>query len=117
MTVALIALTLATTVLAWRINSINSHLVEHIDRQTIHLQGVIAMSTQDTINAIVTQLAKAKAEIIGKLTELQTQIDNGVPAEQLDLGPLTDLAQALDDVVIDVPADEPVVDEPVSPVE
>lgn len=114
MTIALIALTLATTVLAYRLGTIHNHLVEHLDRQTAHLQGVIAMSQQGIVNRVVAQLSRAKEEIIGKLTELQTQIDNGVPAEELDLGPLTDLAQALDDVVLDAPVAPPA-DAPVDP--
>ncbi len=57
------------------------------------------MSQQDTIDAVVAQLANAKTEIIGRISELQDKIDAGVPAEQLDLTALTAAAQALDDVV------------------
>jgi len=60
------------------------------------------MSTQDTINAIVTQLGKAKDEIVAKIADVQAQLDAAsVPAEQVDLSALTAAAQALDDIVPD----------------
>ena len=59
------------------------------------------VSTQDTVDAIVAQLAKARAEILAKLTDVQAQLDAAGVAEQVDLGPLVDIAQALDDVVPD----------------
>jgi hypothetical protein len=65
--------------------------------------GKATMSTQDSINAVVTQLGKAKGEIVSKIADLQAAIDAGVPAEQLDLTALTEAAQALDDVVPDAP--------------
>ena len=61
------------------------------------------MSAQESIDAIAAQLAKAKDEIIAKLTDVQGQIDAAGVADQVDLGPLTDIAQALDDVVPDSP--------------
>lgn len=121
MTYALIALTLAIALLAHRLNTFHDHLVEHIDRQVKHLEGVIAMSQQDAVNDIVAKLSRAKGEILGRLAELQGQIDAGVPTEQLDLTALTDLADSLDNIVadevvvpegevvpVDPPADEPV---------
>lgn len=69
----------------------------------------IAMTTQAAVDQIVTQLGKAKSEIIAKLTDLQGQLDAAGVAEQVDLGPLTAIAQSLDDIVPD-PA--PVVDDP-----
>ena len=65
------------------------------------------MTTQDTINAIVTQLGKAKDEIVAKIADVQAQLDAAsVPAEQVDLSALTAAAQALDDIVPDpAPAD------------
>ena len=63
------------------------------------------MSAQDAVNVIVAQLDKAKTEIVGKVADLQAQIDNGVPAEQLDLSALVAAAQALDDIVPDAPVD------------
>lgn len=68
------------------------------------------VSTQESVNAIVAQLGKAKAEIIAKLTDVQAQLDAAGAAEQVDLAPLVEIAQALDDVVPDVdaePADVP----------
>lgn len=86
------------------VRAAHNHLVEHLDRATHHLKGVIDVSAQDQINAVVNQLGKAKGEIIAKLADLQGQIDAGVPTEELDLSALTEAAQALDDVVADVPA-------------
>lgn len=71
---------------------------------TATIREIIVTATQDTIDAIVAQLGKVKSELIAKLTDLQAQIDAGTPAEQLDLGPLTAAAQALDDLVPDAPA-------------
>ena len=64
----------------------------------------LAMSTQESIDAIVVQLGKAKDEVVAKISDVQTQLDAaGVPAEQVDLTALTAAAQALDDVVADAP--------------
>jgi len=92
----------------------HNHITEHLDRIAHNLKEVIRMSAQDSINAVVAQLGKAKGEIVAKIADLQAQIDSGVPAEQLDLTALTAAAQGLDDVVADAPA-EPAdvpVDEP-----
>lgn len=101
---ALTVLALAVALAGHRVTAFHAHLVEHIDRRTRHLEGVITMSAQDTIDAVVAKLAHAKAEVTAKLADLQAQIDAGVPAEQLDLGPLTAIAQSLDDIVPDAPA-------------
>ena len=98
MTYALIALTLATLLVAHRLNGFHNHLVEHLDRQVKHLEGVIAMSQQDAVNEIVAKLSRAKNEIVAFVAKLQAQIDAGVPAEELDLTPLNDLADTLDNV-------------------
>lgn len=111
MNTALLAVVIAA---AWierllHANQIHDHLVEHIDRKTAHLQEIIMSAQQDIVDAVVAKLAHVKAEVIAKLTDLQTQIDAGVPAEQLDLTALTEAAQALDDIVPDpAPADPPV---------
>jgi len=66
--------------------------------------GRLNMSTQESIDAIVTQLGKAKDEVVAKIADVQAQLDAaGVPAEQVDLTALTAAAQALDDVVADEP--------------
>jgi len=66
--------------------------------------GRLAMSTQDSVDAIVVQLGKAKDEVVAKIADVQAQLDAaGVPAEQVDLTALTAAAQALDDVVADEP--------------
>jgi hypothetical protein len=64
-----------------------------------------AMSIQDQINALVEQLRKSKDEIVARLGEAEANIgsqlvDAGV-ADQVDLSELTDIAQALDDIVPD----------------
>ena len=100
------------------IRKFHDHLVEHIDRVTHRIEGLITMSTQDTINAVVAQLGKAKDEILAQIADLNTQIANAGVAEQVDTSALTAAAQALDDIVpdapempadtpADVPADEP----------
>jgi protein-disulfide isomerase len=100
-------------------------LVDHLDwrfhRQNRNLKGVIAVSAQDTVNAVVAQLRKVSVEVTSardaltaKVDALQAQIDAGVPIEELDLTALKDVAQSLDDlnpdavdVDVDVPVDEP----------
>lgn len=73
------------------------HNIDAIDK----LREKIMSAQQQTVDAIVAQLGKAKAEIIAKLTDVQAQLDAAGVAEQVDLGPLVDIAQALDDVVPD----------------
>jgi protein-disulfide isomerase len=102
-------------------------LVDHLDwrfhRQNRNLKGVIAVSAQDTVNAVVAQLRKVSVEVTSardaltaKVDALQAQIDAGVPVEELDLTALKNVAQSLDDlnpdaddvdVDVDVPVDEP----------
>lgn len=116
LTIATTLIALACALIAHRVTQLHDHLVEHVNRLTAHIKGVIEMSQQDTVNAIVEKLAHVKTEVVAKLTDLQAQIDAGVPAEQLDLGPLTEIATALDDIVPDVVPDAPV-EEPSAPVE
>jgi hypothetical protein len=67
--------------------------------------GRLAMSTQESIDAIVVQLGKAKDEVVAKIADVQAQLDAAaVPAEVVDLSALSAAAQALDDVVPDAPA-------------
>jgi F0F1-type ATP synthase membrane subunit b/b' len=62
------------------------------------------MSTQEAIDAIVTQLGKAKDEVVAKIADVQAQLDAAnVPAEVVNLSALTAAAQALDDIVPDAP--------------
>lgn len=104
-----------------RVNSTHDHLVEHFDRRTNQLEGKINLSTQDTVNAVVAQLGKAKGEIVVKLAEVQAQLDAaGVTPEAVDLSALVAAAEALDGIVpdvvaevpVEVPADEPAVEVP-----
>jgi seryl-tRNA synthetase len=101
--------------------------------------GRSLMSTQAAVDSVVTQLVKARGEIVAakdqlvaKIVDLQNQLDAGVPAEDVDLSGLKAVAQSLDDIVpdaveetededeeVEVPVEEPVVDpvpEPVSEV-
>jgi hypothetical protein len=66
--------------------------------------GRLIVSTQDSIDAIVVQLGKAKDEVVAKIADVQAQLDAAaVPAEVVDLSALSAAAQALDDVVADEP--------------
>lgn len=72
------------------------------------------MSAVDDILAGVTdQLGKAKGEIVAKIDELQAQVAAGQPPSQDTLDALKAAAQALDDIVPDVPSE----DAPEEPVE
>lgn len=82
---------------------------------TTQLKEIAMTATQDIVDAVVAQLGKAKGEIIAKLTDLQGQLDAAGVSEQVDLSPLVQIAQSLDDIVPDAPAEEPA-DEPVDPV-
>lgn len=104
---AVIAVLLSALALGHLIGRAEAHIVEHIDRQINHLRKVIAVTAQDTVNAAVAQIKKGTAEVLLRLSELQGQVDAGVPAEELDLSALTEAAQALDDIVADAPAEVP----------
>lgn len=95
---------LAGVALGAQIGRAHHHIVEHIDRQVNHLEGVIMTTTQDAINAVVEKLRHARQEIVARLAEVQAQLDDAaIPAEVVDLSALTDAAQALDDIVPDAP--------------
>lgn len=107
------ALTLLTAlVITGQVSRAHAHLVEHIDRQINHIKGVIRMSTQDAINAVVDQLRKAQGEITTELASVQAQLEAAGVAEQVDLSALAAVAQSLDDIVAD---SVPVESEPVEP--
>lgn len=101
----------AALILAAHIGRLESHIVEHIDRQVNHLRKAIIVSAQDTVNAAVAQIRRGTQEVLGRIAELQEQVDAGTPVDDLDLSELTAAAQALDDIVADAPADVPA-DEP-----
>lgn len=92
------------------LNGIHEHLVEHLDRQTHHIEGLINMATQDIINAVVAQLGKAKDELLTQIADLNAQIADAGVAEQVDTTALTAVAQALDDIVPDAVVTEPTAD-------
>lgn len=83
-----------TLTLYWAIHQL-------IAAQTAELKGYL-MTAREDVQAVVTQLGKAKDEILARLAELQTAIDNGT-VTVADLQPLRDAAQSLDDIVPDVP--------------
>ena len=53
---------------------------------------------QAAIDAVVAQLSRAKDEIVAEIGQLQAAVDAGQP---IDLAPLLEAAQSLDDVVPD----------------
>jgi len=62
----------------------------------------LAMSTQESVDAIVVQLGKAKDELLAEIADVKAQLEAAsVPAETVDLTALTAAAQALDDIVPD----------------
>lgn len=61
------------------------------------------MSTQAAIDAVVQQLAKAKGEIVSKIADLNVQIEDAGVKDVVDTSELVAAAQALDDIVPDVP--------------
>lgn len=89
----------AFLVLVGVIGRAERHVVEHLDRQTNHLKGVIKMADQNTVNEITAQLQKAKAEILAA----------GTPVD-LDLSGLVAVAQELDDLNPDAAPEEPPVE-------
>ena len=89
-------------------------------------QGKAIMSQQAQIDALTTQVdnvytevTTAAAALTARLAELQTQIDNGVPTEELDLTALAAGIQKLDDITPDavVPPSDVPVDAPAEPVD
>lgn len=73
------------------------------------IHGRKLMSLNEDLRGIKTALSKAKAEIVGKLTDLQAQLENA--PEKVDpalVEEIKGLAQSLDDIV----PDAPIVDEP-----
>ena len=67
--------------------------------QTEQLKEIIMASAKETVTQLTAQLNKAKDEVVAKIEE------GTVTAE--DLAPLAEVAQALDDLVPDLP-EEPV---------
>lgn len=100
----------AALILAAHLGRLESHMVEHVDRQINHMKGFAMTTSQDAVNAVVAQVRKGTAEVVGKIAALQAQVDAGVPTEQLDLTELSAAAQALDDIVPDAVVDPAPVD-------
>lgn len=100
-----------------QVSGAHAHIIEHIDRQTNHVKGVIRMAVQDAINAIEAQLRKAQGELTGELSSLRAQLEAAGVAEQVDLSGLSAVAEALDAIVPDPVAEVAEVAEPVEPAE
>lgn len=81
--------------------------LHHVNQKLSQL-GITMGAVQDAVDQVAAQLAKAKAEIVAKIADLEAQVAAG---ETPDLTALKEAAQALDDVVLDVP-DVPPADEP-----
>lgn len=62
--------------------------------------GGVMSEIQAAVDAVVDQLSKAKGEIVSEIAKLEAAV---VAGEPVDLTALKDAAQALDDVVVDVP--------------
>ena len=69
--------------------------------RTNQLENLIMSNTQEVIDAVTAQIVKAQRELVGRIAEVQAQLDAAGVAEQVDLTALTAAAQALDDVVPD----------------
>lgn len=91
----------AVALLGHQLGRAHDHIVEHIDRQINHLRKVIAVTSQDTVNAAVAQIRKGTGEVLARISDLQAQVEAAGVAEQIDLTSLTEAAQALDDIVPD----------------
>lgn len=109
---------LFAALILWRLRNVHDHIVEHINR----MRGSVMVHQQETLDALTALIKKGTAEVVSKIADLQAQVDDRVPVEDLDLSELTAAAQALDaivpDPVVDAPADVPVpvdvpADEPV----
>lgn len=94
---ALFVVNLAISVLVF------THMVD-IDRQ---IRRKIEMSVQETIDAVVEQLSKAKGELLGEIDKLRASLSAAEVAHKVDVSGLVAVAQALDDIVAD---DVPVVE-------
>jgi cell division protein FtsB len=67
--------------------------------------GKALMSTQETVDQVIAQLKKARAEIVAardalnaNITDLQNQLTAAGVAEQVDLTELQNVAQTLDEL-------------------
>ena len=61
-------------------------------------------AVQDAVDAVAVQLVKAKNEILSLVADLEAQLAAG---EVPNLDALKAAAQSLDDIVVDVPVEEP----------
>lgn len=102
----------AALILAAHLGRLESHMVEHVDRQINHMKGFAMTTSQDAVNAVVAQVRKGTAEVVARIADLQAQVDAGEP---VDLSELSAAAKALDDIVPDPVVDVPVVDVPADP--
>jgi hypothetical protein len=68
------------------------------------LKECVMGAVQDAVDQVVAQLGKAKDEIVAEVAALEAQVAAG---ETPDLTALKAAAQALDDLNVDVPVEEP----------
>ena len=90
-----------------RLNAIHDHLIEHLDRQTHHLEGIIMSAQQDAVNALTARLGVVRDELLSKIADLNVQIQDAGVAEVVDLSELTAAVQAIDDIVPDAENNPP----------
>ena len=90
-------------------------LIQAFTLFAVSAQGRRIMSQQAELDTLTAVVKKGTAEVVALVAALRDQIAAGVPAEQLDLSGLSAAAQALDDIVPDVPevADDVPADVPV----
>lgn len=65
-------------------------------------------AVSEALAGVSDQLAKAKTEIVGRITDLETQLANGgplSPEDQAAIDAVKSAAQALDDVIPDAPVE------------
>jgi len=100
-------ITFCTVSALMALHGAHSHIVEHIDRKSEHLERVIRMSQQDAVAELAAHFRKGIAEVTAKIAEQHPEVD---------LSELAALAQQLDDIVPDpAPVDPTPVDPPVDP--
>ena len=87
------------TILEWLFSDIYNRLDELGRKEERDMSEL-----SDALAAVAAQLEKAKEEILSKIAALEGQIGTIPPDAQANLDAVKAIAQALDDVVPDVPA-------------
>lgn len=71
----------------------------------VSIIGRTLMGQQQVIDQIVVVLGRAREELLGKIADLQAQVESAGLAEQVDLSALTEVADSLDAIVPDAVAE------------